>query len=415
MPVLAENIPERISVGGFSYKTTDFAAAIVIDTATNKILFEYNADKSWVPASLTKLAGALVFVESQPAWDAAVSLQAADEVGGGRLRVDEGATMSIQDLMYASITGSANNAATAFGRLSGLGQDKFVAKMNSRVQSLGCTTSRFDDASGMATTSRTTAREMLAIAKAAFYRPEIQKPASTYKYSFTIRNTGELKTITNTNQLLADPSNGLYVIAGKTGFLYESLHNLVFQVRPARNDNRELLIVVLGAPTRADLFAVSERLAKWSWSSYGWQNNPSSIAVSEALTIPDGTLIKKADSPAVWYVWKGKKYVLLDGIFLEHYFPQTPIKTVSAEVVEAFVIARPYTFDDGELLKSPVSPVVYFVERGMLRPISSESAFLSMGWKWQNIITAPEWLLNTYSRGLAINTQNTDSVQLTAR
>ncbi len=414
-PVFADTVPVRITVADFSHKPADFASAIVIDTATNQVLFEYNADKSWVPASLTKLAGALVFVESQPAWDAIVSLQSVDEVGGGRLRVDEGATMSIQDLMYASITGSANNAATAFGRLSGLGNNKFVAAMNNRVRSLGCATSRFDDASGMATTSRTTAREMLQIAKAAFARPEIQRPASTYKYSFTIRNTGELKTLTNTNQLLADPANGLYVVGGKTGFLYESLHNLVYKVRPSQNDSRELLIVVLGSPTRAELFAVSERLAKWSWSAYSWQNNPSSSAASEALTIPDGTLIKKADSSAVWYVWKGKKYVLLDGIFLEHYFANTPIKTVSAEVVEAFISARPYTFNDGELLKSPLSPVVYYIERGMLRPISSETAFLSMGWQWQQIITAPEWLLNTYSRGLAINTQNTDSVQLTVR
>ena len=193
------------------------------------------------------------------------------------------------------------------------------------------------------------------------------------------------------------------------------MHNLVYQVRPSQSDKRELLIVVLGAPSRDDLFAVSERLAKWSWSSYSWQNTPISPSISEALSIPDGTLIKKADSSAVWYVWKGKKYVLLDGIFLDHYFPKTPIKIVSTEAVEALITARPYTFDDGELLKSSTSPVVYYVERGLLRPISSESAFLSMGWKWQDIVIAPEWLLNTYSRGLVINTQNTASVKLTKK
>jgi D-alanyl-D-alanine carboxypeptidase len=415
LPAVANTIPHRITVADFSYKNTDFASAMVLDLNTNKVLFEYNADQEWVPASLSKLISALVFVERQPAWDAIVSLQAVDEVGGGRLRVDEGATMSIQDLMYSSITGSANNAATAFGRLSGLGTEKFVATMNSRAMSLGCTASRFDDASGMATTSRTTAREMSVIAKAAFAQPRIKNPAGTIKYSFIVRNTGEIKTITNTNQLLIDPHNKLWVTAGKTGFLYESLHNLVYQVRPAQNDNRELLIIVLGAPTRADLFAVSERLAKWSWGAYSWRNDPPSSVISEAASIPNGTLVKKSDSPAVWYVWKGKKYVLLDGVFLDHYFPQTPIKIVSADIIEALESARPYTFDDGELLKSPTSPVVFYVERGSLRPISSEAAFLSMGWKWSEIITAPEWLLNTYSQGLAINTQNTDTVLLTSR
>jgi hypothetical protein len=72
-------------------------------------------------------------------------------------------------------------------------------------------------------------------------------------------------------------------------------------------------------------------------------------------------------------------------------------------------------FDDGELLKSPNEPVVYYVENGRLRPISSETAFLSMGWQWTQIITAPQWLLNTYTQGLAINTENTGSVLLVSR
>ncbi|MBD3281407.1 hypothetical protein GF391_01545 [Candidatus Uhrbacteria bacterium] len=408
-------VPHRVALADFAHSEKNFAAAIVMDINTKEILYEYNADKPWVPASLTKLVGALVFIERQPAWDAVVSLTEADEVGGGRLRVPDGATMTIQDLMYSSIVGSANNAATAFGRLSGLGMDGFVAAMNRKVRDLGCKNSYFEDLSGMDVDNRTTAREMLTIANAAFGRRQIQKPASTGEYTFIIRNSGEHKTVYNTNQLLTDADNGLYVTGGKTGFLYESLHNLVYRVRPEKDDmQRELLIVVLGAPSRADLFAEAELLAKWSWQTYSWEGSPSS-ALAEAAEIPNGTLIKKPDSPAVWYVWKGKKYVLLDGVFLDHYFPGVPIQTVTSEVAEAFTSARPYTFDNGELLKSPNNPIVYYVERGMLRPISSENAFLSMGWNWSDIVTAPAWLLNTYSQGLAINTQNTGSVLLTSR
>lgn len=320
-PSLAQSIPYQTSSTAFSFKETDFAAAVVMDAKTKKILFEYNADKLWVPASLTKLVGALTFIDRQPSWGAIVSIKASDEVGGGRLRVDEGATMSIQDLMYASITGSANNAATAFGRLSGLGYTGFVTAMNAKARSLGCEHSIFKDSSGMDPSNITTAREILSIATAAFNTSIIQTPASTAKYTFTIRNTGEIKTISNTNQLLLDTNNGLYVTGGKTGYLDESLHNLVYRVRPAKDDARELMIVVLGAPTRADMFAVSERLAKWAWSTYSWQETPPVIdlkppvIVQPASTIPNGTLIKKPDSPGVWYVWNSKKYVLLDGIF----------------------------------------------------------------------------------------------------
>jgi len=407
-------VPNRVVLGDFAFTEKDFTSAIVMDVNSKEILFEYNADKAWVPASLTKLVGALVFTERQPAWDAIVALQEVDEVGGGRLRVDSGATLSIQDLMYSAIVGSANNAATSFGRLSGLGVDGFIVAMNRKVRDLGCTTSYFEDLAGMDVDNRTTAREMLAIASAAFARPEIQRPASTAEYSFIIRNTGELKKLTNTNDLLLKPDNGLYVTGGKTGFLYESLNNLVVRVKPTASDTRELLIVVLGSPSRADMFATAERLANWSWVSYSWDGAPSSV-LAEAAQIPDGTLIKKPDSPAVWYIWKGKKYILLDGVFLDHYFSGVPILTAPAAVVEAFASARPYTFDDGELLKSPTNSVVYFVQHGMLRPISSEAAFLSMGWDWHQIVIAPQFVLDTYSQGLAINTLNTDSVLLTSR
>lgn len=421
-PSLAETAPYRISATDFSYTEADFASAMVMDTATKKILFEYNPDKIWVPASLTKLVGALTFVDRQPAWNAIVSLKLSDEVGGGRLRVDEGATMSIQDLMYASITGSANNAATAFGRLSGLGYTGFISAMNSKARALGCKNSIFEDSSGMNPANQTTARDMLTIASVAFARSEIQIPASTLKYTFTIRNTGELKTITNTNQLLLDPKNNLYVTGGKTGYLDESLHNLVYRVRPAKDDKRELMIVVLGAPTRADMFAVSERLAKWTWSAFSWQGTspitpikPIPVVAEPVSTIPNGTLIKKPDSPGVWYIWNNKKYVLLDGVFLDHYFPGTPIQTMPEDTINNLADARPYTFNDGELLKPPTSPVVYYVEQGRLRPISSETAFLSLGWQWSQILTAPQWLLDTYTQGLAINTQNTGSVLLVSR
>lgn len=420
-PSSAQSIPYQTASTAFGFKNTDFAAAVVMDAKTQKILFEYNADKLWVPASLTKLAGALTFIDRQPSWGAIVPIKASDEVGGGRLRVDEGATMSIQDLMYASITGSANNAATAFGRLSGLGYTGFITAMNSKVKSLGCTQSHFNDSSGMDPTNLTTAREMLTIATVAFNRSEIQKPATTAKYTFTIRNTGELKTITNTNQLLLDTTNGLYVTGGKTGYLDESLHNLVYRVRPSKDDARELMIVVLGAPTRADMFAVSEKLAKWTWLTFSWQEtapatpiNPAPV-VQPVSSISNGTLIKKPDLPAVWYVWNNKKYILLDGIFLDHYFPGVSIQTLPQETINNISDARPYTFDDGELLKSPGSPMVYYVEYGKLRPIASETAFLGMGWRWDKIITAPQWLLDTYNMGLAINTQNMGSVLLVSR
>ncbi|MBU2566873.1 serine hydrolase [Patescibacteria group bacterium] len=426
----ADTIPSRLTTAhDFTTHDQEYEAAIVMDVNTHKILFEKNADELWTAASITKLIGALTFIDRQSAWDAVVSIKEQDEVGGGRLRVDDGATMTIQDLMYSSITGSANNAATALARLSGLGMQGFVQAMNQKAKSLGCTKSIFTDPSGMDVGNTITARELLKIASAAYADERIQKPASTSSYTFKILNTGEAKTIKNTNELLLDPDNGLYVTGGKTGFLYESRNNFVYKVRKSKDDAQsELLIVVLGAYTRFDLFDIAHQLADWSWASYTWDSSLASNLPTPTPTKPtedpdttlksviiNGTLIKTSDSPAVWYVYNQKKYVLLDGVFLDAYFPTTPIITVTKTVAESLADDRPYTFDDGILLKSKSSPVVYYMNNGYLRPIVSASAFERQGFDWDDIYITSQFVLDGYKIGSLVTADSSLNTQLTIR
>ncbi len=255
----------------FVPKAGDFESALVLDYKTKKVLYSYKPDIAWPAASLTKLTGALTFLDRNLNFNRIVSILKQDEVGGGRLRVKSGATMTIRDVIYSSIVGSANNAATALARISGLGTKNFVAAMNKKAKAIGCQYTVFHDASGMDEENLTTATDMAKIAMAAFAKPEIRRPASTASYTFKIRNTGEAHTIKNTDTLLLDEDNGLYVTGGKTGYLEESKNNLVLKVRPdAKSVNKDLLIVVFGADTRDQLFLAASRLAKWSWLSYTW-------------------------------------------------------------------------------------------------------------------------------------------------
>lgn len=255
----------------FEMTKDGFASALVIDARTKKVLYAYEPDKVWTAASLTKLTGALVFVEKKLPWSRVVSIQSKDEVGGGRLRVKSGATMTVKDVLYSSLVGSANNAATALARLSGWGTKTFVQKMNAKAKALGCTNTVFTDPSGMDVGNQTTAQDLAKIAFAAFSNPEIRRAASTQAYSFKVINANEKKTIKNTNQLLLDDDNGLWVTGGKTGYLEESKNNLVVRLRPSSKDSqRELLVVVLGAETKQSLFDEAARLARWSWSAYDW-------------------------------------------------------------------------------------------------------------------------------------------------
>jgi D-alanyl-D-alanine endopeptidase (penicillin-binding protein 7) len=243
-------------------------SVFVIDVPTRKVLASVNADRLHPTASIAKLMTGAVAVDGGTSFASRVALLRQDEIGGARLRVPVGATMTFEDLMYSMLVGSANNAAHAIARISGGGNvSAFVDSMNAKAGEFGLTNTRFTDPSGLDVSNVSTAREIAALALEAMGRYEVRKMCSTAEYSFEA-STGE-HTVKNTNNILTDPDNGLYVLGGKTGYLNESKWNLVVQLHDARW--KPVLVVVLGSDTKTQLFADAEVAARWAWDNYRWQ------------------------------------------------------------------------------------------------------------------------------------------------
>ncbi len=253
----------------FIPKDNEFAAAIVMVPKTHQVLYAFKPDKLHTAASLTKLAGAMTFLKKPGSWERMVTITKADEVGGGRLRVNVGTRIPLRDLFYASITASANNAAMALARASGLSMKGFLARMNQVAKAAGATRTVFYDASGMNPKNMTTARDMALIADAAFSLPELRRAATVETFPVRLPGLRQVRTIKNTNPLLA-PKTGVWVLGGKTGYLEESLYNFVVRVRPERPNGtseigKDVVIVVFGAPTKEGQFESAKRLADWAW------------------------------------------------------------------------------------------------------------------------------------------------------
>lgn len=249
----------------------EFSAAVIIDSASGKELYVYHPDKAWTPASITKLLSALVVTEQKPKWTKSATIKKADEVGGGRLRVADGSRMTLRDLLFSSIVGSANNAAMALARSTGLGMKTFVARMNQTAKRLQMTSSHFVDVSGMSPNNVSTARDIAKLATAAFANKYIGEAATTASYHFVLQSPKIGHTVKNTNHLLtSDPT--VYVYGGKTGYLEESLNNLAVKLErnPKSPSSPPLLVVVFGAPDKDHLFASAKALAEWAWTAYEW-------------------------------------------------------------------------------------------------------------------------------------------------
>lgn len=255
------------------------AAAYALTPKTRRELYAWNAETVWPLASLTKLVAASVWQGKTVPWRSIMTIQKRDEVGGGRLRVPVGTRIRFEDLWYASITASANNAAMMVARAMGVTPKQYVALMQKEAKKAGAASAVFAEPSGMSEQNRATAKDMALMADRAFSFRPLQKAASTATYTVNVLN-GSPKTrpIKTTNPLLTDDPD-IWVIAGKTGYLEASRYNFVGWLRPVGIDGKpetgkDVLVVVFGASTKERSFAAAKHLAQSLWSSHATLTRP---------------------------------------------------------------------------------------------------------------------------------------------
>jgi len=239
--------------------------AIAIDARTGKVLYELNADKEWWIASLTKMMTALVFLETDPDFDEVVAYSSEDDTYGGRLYVVDGETMTIRDLFYSMLVGSANNAANTIARVTGMTRDEFVIAMNQKAADLSLTNTIFGDPSGLSLDNRSTVTDYAKFMQTATDNFEILQATTTPVYSFTTINIGSPHSIKNTNKLL---DSGYYFLASKTGYLDESKYNFTSKVR--NEDGDEIITVVLGTDSDWTRWQETSELIDWVFANYQW-------------------------------------------------------------------------------------------------------------------------------------------------
>ena len=157
-------------------------AYVVMDRASGKILTMKQEHLVWPIASLTKLMTADIVLAKKISPKKMQSVLKADDVGGAKLFVRDGDKFTIDDLFYAMLVGSANNAANALARASGDSRESFVARMNARVKELGLKQTVFVDPSGIDPANVSTPIELAKIANVAFTNPQIKYTTTPVRF-----------------------------------------------------------------------------------------------------------------------------------------------------------------------------------------------------------------------------------------
>lgn len=289
----------------------EFASAVVM-RPDGKVLYGFKPDQSHTAASLSKLALAITMLDKKWNWNTVVKMSAADEVGGGRLRVAAGSKIVLADLWQSALGSSANNATMAMARLAGPGISAFMKKTNAKVKAIGAGSSVFYDPAGMNPKNKTTARDMALIARAAFSNPLVTQASQKGTYTFTLAGTSLTHTIKNTNAvLLSDPD--VYLKGGKTGYLPESMYNYAAELQPITDTGtpdkkKDVIVVVLGAPSTQGGMDSAKRLAQWAWSD-------ESLFKISPYIVPTRTLLVGMNGDDVRWVQSLLKVTPVNGQF----------------------------------------------------------------------------------------------------
>ena len=165
------------------------SAAIMVDLKTGEVVGEYNPDTIIYPASLTKVMTAIVACELIKDMDATFTLT--NEIinpfvqqGASRANFCTGYAITMEELVYGVILPSGADACAALAiKLCG-SEAAFVEKMNEKAAAIGCTKTRFVNATGLHNDGHySTVRDLATIMSYAMNNTFIRRVLSAKSYT----------------------------------------------------------------------------------------------------------------------------------------------------------------------------------------------------------------------------------------
>ncbi|MBF0101800.1 MAG: D-alanyl-D-alanine carboxypeptidase [Desulfobacterales bacterium] len=148
------NPPTKSQVKSDAISKSPYLGAICIDAATGKILFEDNPDAKAYPASVIKLMNLLIILDqlntNAVTLDTKVTITAESaRIGGSQVYLKENEVFTIEDLLYALMVQSANDAATALALHVAGSKEGFVEMMNQKAKQIDMTNTVFNSVHGL--------------------------------------------------------------------------------------------------------------------------------------------------------------------------------------------------------------------------------------------------------------------------
>ncbi|MEI8314105.1 MAG: D-alanyl-D-alanine carboxypeptidase family protein [Verrucomicrobiota bacterium] len=237
-----------------SIAANPYLGAIVVDAATGKVLVDNKADAKGYPASTLKLMDLLIILEKieqkQFTFQDPVRVSAkAASTGGSQVWLSEKETFSVDEMLYALIVQSANDAAVALAEKVAGSTEAFVELMNKRAQELGMTSTVIHSVHGLPPGPGqeydvTTPRDFALLCRELLKHKDTLRYTATREHAFRPSDPRHMITMRNHDHLLGavEGVDGL-----KTGYFREAGYSIAIT---AQRNGQRVIAVVIGSTDR---------------------------------------------------------------------------------------------------------------------------------------------------------------------
>ena len=242
-------------------------AAVLMDAATGKVLYQKEPDLRLPPASTTKVATAILTLESGRSLSQSLTVsKEATRVPASKLYLRPGQSVTIEELLYGIMLASANDASMVLAEGIGGSVERFTELMTRKAHQIGATNTHFTNPHGLTAPDHYSTAKDLAILfryamKNPLFRDIVQTKFSSVSTTAMIRKKLVPRRISvrNHNRLLWGYDGAL---GGKTGYTLAAQKCFVGAVQ---RNGTTLIVAILGA---RDQWGDTKRLLEYGFDHY---------------------------------------------------------------------------------------------------------------------------------------------------
>jgi D-alanyl-D-alanine carboxypeptidase len=263
--VLAKKIPAAEYSSLPSPPDITARAAIVVDTGTGEVLFEQEADTQLPMASTTKIMTATLVLESLDLDEKVVVPQHAAGTAGSVANLQWGEVLTVEQLLYALMVPSGNDAAITLAEETAGSVSAFVEMMNDKAEALGLSNTHFSNPNGLHLEDHySSARDLATLTQYAMQDPTFRRIVDTPKYELPWPDGSFIREYKSGNVLLEKYP---WVDGVKTG---STPYAGYCMVASGTYDGTSLVVVLLGAENDDVRWAEVEALFDYGLTVRPW-------------------------------------------------------------------------------------------------------------------------------------------------